>query len=198
MPRPFIVLSLPRSRSAWLAHFLTAGNEFWIGHDVCVECGSISDFLTMFRGGMTGTCETGAVLGWRLIPHLLPEARIVTLHRRVAEVEASFAKFGIGGLREELELRAGMLEACSRMPSVRRVEFEELDDPAVCKDLFESLLECSLDPDWYTRLAAVNIQVNMLHRSTRLWLNRARAEAFKAEIVAELGKLPVGDSAWMT
>ena len=200
MPRPFIVLSLPRSRSAWLAHFLTGGNEFWIGHDISVECGSISDFLGMYAGGMVGTCETGVILGWRLIRHLLPSARIVTLHRPLAEIEASLAKFGIGGsaLHAELELREGMLEVCSRFPSVRRVEFAELDDPEVCRSLYEHLLESPLDPDWYARMASVNVQVNMLHRSTRLWLNRERQARMKAEVEARLAVLPQGDSTWMT
>ena len=103
---PFIVVSLPRSRSAWMAHFLAFGGRYAVGHDTLVECNSIAQFISGFRL-MAGTCETGAVLGWRIIRQVMPEVKLVTVRRPVHEVAASFARFGIPVDEKELEARAG-------------------------------------------------------------------------------------------
>ena len=64
---PFIVLSLPRSRSAWISAFLSYGGRK-CGHDLAPTCGTMAEFVAMFGGGgYAGTAETGAVVGWKAI-----------------------------------------------------------------------------------------------------------------------------------
>ena len=60
--KPFLVFGLPRSRTAWLSHFL-APSPGAVGHDTGIDCKSISDFIGQFYGRdrLAGTCETGAI-----------------------------------------------------------------------------------------------------------------------------------------
>lgn len=195
--RPFIVLALPRSRTAWLSHFLTAEGQFLIGHDITVECRRISEFLESFQHGLVGTVETGAVLAWRLLRHEMPEARLVTVHRPLSEVIASLEKFGIQPDRAELEAREGMLEAVAKAPGVDSIGWRDLDDPDCRRWLFETLLEIPLDEAWDRRLAGLNIQINMLERSKQLWANREALASLRAEVIEATKRLPKGESAWM-
>ena len=74
MTAPFIVFSLPRSRSAWVARFLSYG-EKRCGHDVATECGSLAELTGRLHGEYAGTAETGAVVAGALCSggFLMPE-----------------------------------------------------------------------------------------------------------------------------
>lgn len=181
-PSPFIVLSLPRSRSAWLAHFLAYGGAR-VGHDIATECSSVADFRARLAP-LDGTCETGAVLGWRLIRAELPDAKLVIIQRDPMEVAASLGKFGIRPDVEELVLRRVMLDQVAALPGVQSLPVEALDDPLVCKQLFESLLDAAFDWQWWTRFNQLNIQVDMPKRLVRLAQNHEKLEAFKREVHA--------------
>ncbi len=188
MAQPFVVLSLPRSRSAWLAHYLSAGGEHQIGHNLSLDCASIAEFETKLER-VEGTVETGAVLGWRLLRQRLPETKLVTLHRPTIEIVASFARFGMAVDRNELEIRASMLEACSRAPGVDSIWWSDLSDPNCAKWIFELLLGCSWSPEWFASVVGLNIQIDMIATSTQLWLNRERAERLREEVLSETAKL---------
>lgn len=194
--RPFIILALPRSRTAWLAHYLTLGSEFLIGHDTLVECASIEDFLGQFASGMAGTVETGAMLGWRLLRARMPSAHLVTVHRPVSEVEASLRKFGLAPDLAELEARNGLLEACAMSPGTQSFAWEDLSLPLVGQWLFEHLLERPFDEAWHQRMCEVNIQVDMIARSSRLWENRQRLAGLKAQVAKATAELKEVQ-AWM-
>lgn len=192
MAHKFIILSLPRSRSAWLAHFLTYGAKYVIGHDLVIQCDSIEQFVGLFAPdiGLTGTVETGAVLGWPLFRESLPDVQIVTLHRPVAEVMESFARFGIVPDRAEMEARADMLEACAAAPGVMRIDSAELFSVETARKLFETLLPEPFDYEWFEYLTTLNIQINMVDRMRILWERREALATFRAEVAAELKKLP--------
>lgn len=201
MPSPFVVLALPRSRSCWLAHYLTLEGQYLIGHDTLVECASVSDFLGQFESKsdpMLGTVETGASLGWRLLRERLPKAKLLCLLRPLGEIVNSFARFGIAVDLPELEMREAMLQAAGKAPGVETIQMSDLSDPNCVKWLCEWLLDAPFDAEWYARLSGMNIQVNMLERSTRLFMNRSRIEALKVEVSAATARLPERGLEWLT
>lgn len=191
MGRPFVVFSLPRSRSAWLAHFLSyppAGKA--VGHDTLVECKSMAEFLLPFdNGALAGTVETGAILGWRLIRAKMPRAKFVVLRRPVHEIANSLARFGIKLTEEELLARAGMLDAVARAPGTFVIDSSDLDDPNCAEFLFEELLEVEFDFGWWERCQRINIQVNMQERLDLLSKNYEQLERLKLEVVLATSKL---------
>lgn len=191
MPPPFIILSLPRSRSAWLSAFLSYPPKR-CGHDLAAESSSIPDFLCRIAK-VDGTCETGAVIGWPLIRKFIPQARIVVIKRPVADIEQSLAHFGVVPVCGELDERRQMLDACATQPDVASFDFADLDDRDVCAWIFETCLELPFDRGWYKRLAGQNIQVNVPAQMERL---RARQDAltkFKRDVAARIAEMQQGE-----
>jgi|SRR6185437_10728215 len=187
----FMILSLPRSRSAWLAHYLNYGSRR-CGHDLAIQADTIEQFLGAYQQGLWGTCETGAVVAWRLIRHLAPELRLVTVHRPLIEVCRSLEARGLVPRLDELAQREAALEALAKQPGVHSLDFRDLASVDACGWLFEHCLELEFDPEWYARCSILNIQVDLVAREAQL---RARAPAIAglmAEVRRETLRLGLG------
>ena len=194
---PFIVLSLPRSRSAWLARFLSYDGKR-CGHDLATQCGTMKEFAALFDSDYAGTAETGAVVGWRAIRRLLPNARIVVVRRPVPEVYASLARFGLASplLMDELNERDAMLDQVSKLRGVRSFAFSDLNGLAACQELFEFCLDEPFDWEWWESLANVNVQVDVPERIKFLTDNRDRIEALKREARVGDPHVVIGTEPW--
>ena len=107
--RPFVVFALPRSRTAWLAKYLSYSGES-VGHDVAVRSDSIESFFSHFDEGMIGTVETGAMAGWRLLRERVPAAAIAVVRRPIEDVKLSLSQFGVFPRAGDLEGRAAVLD----------------------------------------------------------------------------------------
>lgn len=125
MSRPFIILALPRSRTAWVSCFLTCGNLF-CQHEVYgvgVTPNEIARSIKEQRARYSGICCPGSLLVWRELVSLFPDATYVYLRRPRDESQASLAR--VSGVSEEI-LRPGFdaLERAAR-------EFVEEAEPYV-------------------------------------------------------------------
>lgn len=188
----FFVLSLPRSRSKWLSEFLSyAGKR--CGHDLLVECASAKDFAAALAR-VDGTCETGAVLGWRLLREEWPDAKLITIHRPVEEVMWSFYKQGLQVNRFDMELRADMLQACAKSEGVLSFSYSSLANSDVCASIFAHCLDLSMEYDWWAEMSKKNIQIDLAARGRRLVENAPKLEALKLDIAARSSKL--GGASW--
>jgi hypothetical protein len=192
--RPFVVFALPRSRTAWLSMFLTYGGIRSVGHDSVMLCNRIKDFPALFGpGGLHGTVETGAVMGWRLLRQQMPEAKFVILQRDLSEVRASLEASGIPVTPEldaELRLREAMLMQLSHQPGVWILQSSDLGSPAGAAAIFEHCLELDFDPAWWIRLNGLNIQLDLEQRFAQLEAASSRIAALKAEVAAASATLP--------
>lgn len=193
MSSPFIIFSLPRSRSKWTSEWLKSSG-LPVGHDLGIDCESVNQFLGHFAQGLAGTCETGAMFAWKLLRYYMPEARFVTIHRPRTEVLDSLARFGFRDLEQEMERREAMLQVISQQPGTLNLRFWELDDPKICEGLWQHCLgpgpEFCLD-NWLG-FHRTNIQVDMGDRIMRLAYNHRAIEALKAEVLAQQRALPRG------
>ena len=178
-------MCLPRSRSAWLAHFLSYGG-IRCGHDALIDCAKIKDFTDLFGGKLDGTVETGAVVGWRVLRKLLPKAKIAIIRRDVDDVAQSLARVGIFGpaVMEELLLRDAGLDMLECEPDVLSVPFEALASPEACCAIWEHLLPVPFDWEWWGKFAPLNIQVSIGQRVALLRANAQRISLLKAEVAA--------------
>lgn len=183
MAEPFIIFTLPRSRSKWLSVFLDVTEEERVGHDTLVDCQSLEEFLLpLAQGKLLGTCETGAMVGWRVIRHLLPLARFAVVRRHPDEVIANFASLGLRVDRNEIYCKADMLDALSSSPGVLTLQFEQLEDPNHVAKLFEFTTGRPFDLPRYERLNSIDIQIDMSHRIGRLMMNSERLAKLAREI----------------
>jgi hypothetical protein len=132
MPTRFFVLCRPRSRSAWLANFLTYGRESFCLHEGLLGCRSLTELgqrLDGFGTPVAGCTDTALML---LAPQLLdefPAARFVVL---VGD-DAPYQRFAadIGQPEDAVQATLDAFEAsCSVMRGrAMFVDYADLDDP---------------------------------------------------------------------
>ncbi len=164
-PLPFVIFSLPRSRSAWLSRFLTYG-EWHCGHDELRHCRSLDDVRSWLSQPCTGTVETAASPFWRLLPRYRPDARVVTIRRPVSEVLPSLRRAGLQFEDATMRLALARLDRkldqieC-RLPGVLSLPFSALAEEQTCAALFEHCLPYQHDSAWWRALIDVNIQISL-------------------------------------
>lgn len=187
MVSPFFVMALPRSRTAWLSTFLTYGGRP-CGHDLVVRCSTLAEF----EGAMAhhvGTCETGAMVGWKLIRSKWPKARVLVVQRPLAEVIQSLERKGLRADVGALVERQQMLEALSNSKGVKTITYEDLDSVDCCKWVFEYLLRKEFDAGHWSALKDRNIQIDFDKRVKFLYENREVLAGFAAEVTMAVKKL---------
>ena len=159
----FVILGLPRSRTAWLAQFLSYG-DWHCGHDELRHMRSLDDARAWFSQGSTGTVETAAAPWWRLLDSIAPGVKVVTIRRPVAEVIASLTRlagYDIDVLTRAmvwLDRKLDQIEA--RVPGVISARYSDLADEATCAAIFEHCLPYSHDAAHWRSWDAVNVQIN--------------------------------------
>lgn len=165
MTRPFIVLALPRSRTKWLAQYLSY-EEWQCGHDELQFCRSLEDVQTWFNQPDIGSCETAAAPFWRLLLRYQPDIRIVTVRRNVMDVLYSVIR-AVPDCDQATVLRVlratdrklDQIEA--RIPGVLSVRYAELATEATCARVFEHCLPYAHDAAWWKLCAAQRISGNL-------------------------------------
>lgn len=168
-PAPFLVCALPRSRTAWLSRFLTYG-DVHCTHEQARFVRSLNDVQAWMAQGFTGTAETSVARWWRLIRHLRPDIRIVTVRRPVGQVVESLMRLDLSGIFsfDRDRLISGMRRidrALDRIeesiPDVLSVRFEALAEEDTCRRVFEHCLPYQHDHAWWETLAPLNVQADM-------------------------------------
>lgn len=160
----FLILALPRSRTAWLSHYLSypmARPPQLVGHDILGECESVQMFLDSYKNGMWGTVETAGSFLWRIVRQELPDCKIVLIRRPLVEVTRSLINAGLAGDLTRLAANDALLDAAATDPEIVSVPFNLLSEPWIGRWLFESLLELEWDFEWWYRVVNTNIQINV-------------------------------------
>lgn len=162
-PPPFLVLGLPRSRTAWLSRFLTYGD--WVcGHEQIRHLRSLGDVRAWYSQPCIGSAETEAARWWRLLDKYAPNARIVVVRRPVDAVIDSLSRLGMGAdaiapAMRSLDAKLDQVQA--RMRNVLSVPFDDLRCEDACAAIFEHCLPYHHDSAHWGALAPVNIQIDM-------------------------------------
>ena len=184
--KKFLIVSLPRSRSAWLSQFLSVRGKR-CAHDLIVGCSSIGDFDRALEG-VDGSCETGAMMGWKLL--LQRRLRLIVIKRPVEEVALSLENAtGFPANRALLEERYAMLDALSRASGVKTFSFSQLREEAVCREIFEDCLGFEPPEGWWEEMSGLNVQINMAQRIEDLVAAGPRLALFTQEVLAASQKI---------
>lgn len=98
----FFCCGMPRSRTAWLANFLTAGNSFCY-HDLLKDFGSdINGYIKHLDKArpdgaeFVGDSDSGLLLFWKQVQAAFPGAPWIVIRRDANEAERSFKKHFAG------------------------------------------------------------------------------------------------------
>lgn len=145
--RKFIISGLPRSRSAWLAAFLTDGPVF-CHHELIRHCDSPHEYsvrLQDTRQPVKGDSDTLLPMFYPALRDKLQDVRFAFIRRDPAEVIASAVKagaaLGLTGIPGEKVIPATLLEGLRMMredhPDSPEWAFEELEDVGAVRDLHQ-------------------------------------------------------------
>lgn len=203
---PFLILGLPRSRTAWLSRFLTY-RHWSCGHDELRHVRTLEDVKSWLSQPNTGTVETAGAPFWRLALHLRPDLRIVTIRRDPDEAAASAVRCGLNSDRDvtvkvmrRLDAKLGQIE--KRVPGARSYRFEDLAREEACAELFEHCLGLPHDPAWWSYWSGVNVQINVSELLRYVAAYRPQLERIggiaKQKSLALLSSRPTRDKAGLT
>ena len=163
-------MGLPRSRTAWLAKFLSYSG-FRCGHEELLHMRSLDDVRSWLAQPMTGTAETAAAPYWRLLRKMAPDARVVVVRRPVEDAVASFMRLETAetGPLDRKALTAAfrygdakLQQIAARWPGALAVDFAGLDHEETCARVFEHCLPYRHNPAWWRLLAPINVQCDFL------------------------------------
>lgn len=201
MTPPFIILALPRSRTAWLAAFLTYGDHI-CRHQTAIKMRSIDDIGAFFAQPNVGTAETAVSLGWRILEHHVPNLRRVVVRRSVDDSVAAMMRVDLretavydAALMRRVMLReAAALDDISAEPGVLTVDFADLDRRDACAAVFEHCLPYPFPPAWWDSLRDRNIQCDVPAMLYYFYEHRIEIETFKRQCKNELRRLTYAGS----
>jgi hypothetical protein len=189
----FIIYALPRSRSAWLAHFLNYPLSFPpqpVGHCISSNCETVDEFVQAYtRGGLFGTVEIDGIVAWQVVKERLPHLKTVVIRRSIQEVYASITKLGLPPHLATLAELNELLNIIGSQSGVYSLNSDDLDAPTACKWLFEYCLELEFDFDWWSSLTMMNIQVKTDNiMDTKPEFDK-RYTAFKQDVLEQMKEI---------
>lgn len=176
---PFVILSLPRSRSLWLSKFLSYGG-WTCHHDLVAKDPDIDKIFRILAEPMTSIADTGLGYGWKLIRRWFPAAKLVTIRRPVDEVRASMIAAGVpAGLAAgydfaELDDR---LDEAEDEGGAESFQFHELDRDI--ERLWAATIGGGFNHRWFEFWRGRNEQIDMRHRLEVLAENHHRLKALR-------------------
>ena len=170
---PFVIIGTPRSRTAWLARFLSYGGRLCL-HEPSLRFnseGSLSNFLADDNAAASDCMMSFMAQDIRT---LRPDCIIVSVRRPLAEVHESFAKLGISVPEWYLE----MMDADAKHADVDlAVTFNDLNSETTCRQVFETCLKQPMDRAWWLHMKDENIQSDVRETMKTIVRDNDRLEA---------------------
>ena len=160
---PFVIIGTPRSRTAWLARFLSYRGRTCF-HEPSLRFNSEGCLGNFLANDSAAAADCMMSFMARDIRMLRPDCIIVSVRRPLSEIYESFAKLGISVPSWYLE----MMDADAASADVDlAVNFHELNTEATCQSVFETCLNQPMDRAWWLHLKDENIQSDV-HETLRL------------------------------
>ncbi len=144
----FLIAALPRSRTAWLAHFLTTGKSYCF-HEAMIRCAHPSHlFQFVLPDKITGFSDTSLCL----FPDWMNNVDIpkVIIRRSVEDVERSGRAAGL--LPVDTHRMSRNLDRIDGLV----INFEDINDRL--EEIWDHCLGLPFDAQRASRMAGINIQ----------------------------------------
>lgn len=157
--RAFFICALPRSRTAWLANFLTHGIAHCY-HEALLHCASINDLVPMFQRPqklVVGNSDCANALFMPALQAQFPGSPIVVIDRPIEECADSLHAIGIDNDESLLLMYAAIKEIKARYrPLV--IDYKDLGRDG-CRAIWEHCIGEGFDEARWELLDELDIQI---------------------------------------
>lgn len=165
MINPFIILSLPRSRSYWLSRLLSYNGDI-CRHDSVLQLRSLEDLQNWFHPGLYGVVETAGIAYWRLLLDLHPGIKVVIIKRSLIDVVNSIMTTDQPLTRKQIVKAMSRLETklnqiASRVPNSLVLDYYSLDKEEIIEKLWNFCMPYSFPREHWLSLKGINLQVSV-------------------------------------
>ena len=177
---PCLVIGTPRSRTAWLAQFLSTPERPFV-HEPSVHWKGLDDLYAFLdRGGCAS--DSGLTLFWREAVQRRPDTRLIVVRRDPASVVASFLRIGFPA-EQKVDLFRGVYRiwreavVAAAHHYAMTVPFENMRRDSICGAIYRQAHWAKAPRGHVGEWQAQNIQADM---ATQFAAARANAEGFPA------------------
>ena len=183
-----IMLSLPRSRSAWMAEFLRPLCAASL-HNPLQQCESIEELGRKVDALPTGRAFVSDVAALFFFDRLLlrfPGAQYLVVHRAACEVEHSMQKLGITPPLNIRKAEKQLLEIGAHVrphPWAMTGTFFELHSPQVLTAIAAFASGRAVEPRYLHRMMRTNVQVSIQDQIARTDITKQRTLFGQARIL---------------
>jgi hypothetical protein len=148
MANNFFITGYPRSRTSWLANFLTTDRSLCF-HDALAECASVEHFIdkvlvagSTYGQSYIGDSDSGLLFAHEPIRERFPDAKWVVVIRDEKDVVTSLVN-SLGPTHDYeavIEFLRSMLRSVLSIPGVMTIKYEDLNSFETCFKIWEFCL----------------------------------------------------------
>lgn len=155
--RPYLVVGTPRTRTAWIASFLST-EERPCQHEPSLHFDEPTDLNRFLEDDAAAASDSMMTFLAADAKKIRPDCIIVVVRRPIEDVRGSFASFGITFPQEFLDMLARRADTVASTIADLSVSFDELGREDTCRKLYETCTERPFDRERWLTLRARNIQ----------------------------------------
>jgi hypothetical protein len=174
--RPFFIVGLPRSRTAWLANLLTVPGQSFCWHEGEAGHGNLDQLVARMKRrpeSRVGNASSAIACYGDDIYRLLPEARYIIIER-----DPDSAKQALTAVAEEyVDVDAIFPSILHRFNSfieslsehyVLKIRYEELHEEKTCTNIWDfATNQLPWDSERWGMLSELNVQANVAQRAAK-------------------------------
>lgn len=183
-----IMLSLPRSRSAWMAEFLRPLCAATL-HNPLQQCASIEELgskIDALPSGRVFVSDVAALFFFNRLLVRFPGAQYLVVHRAACQVEHSMKRLGIQPPINIRKAERQLLEIASHVrphPWSMTGTFFELQSPQILTAIAAFASGRAVEPRYLQRMMHTNVQVSVRDQMARTDITKQRMLFGQAHIL---------------
>jgi hypothetical protein len=174
--RPFFIVGLPRSRTAWLANLLTVPGQSFCWHEGEAGHGGLEKLVEKMKRrpeSRVGNASSGIACYGDDLYRLLPEARYIIIERdlesaKQALKETAEEHFDVDMIWPQIVKRFNSFVESLSEHYVLKIQYHSLYDEETCKNIWDfATNELPWDSQRWEMLSKLNVQVDVETRPTK-------------------------------
>lgn len=159
--RNFFITGLPRSRTAWMAAFMSTGNTHCF-HDLLADCEPSGMRAKMnCRARWVGDSDSALTFFNKEVNQEFPKAPWLVIHRKSSEVQASLNRVeGVPCSEDLMHRMETLLSETKRVVNPMIARFDQLDDEGTMREIVAHLCPgMEFNKERFELFKLMNIQI---------------------------------------